>query len=287
MKASIIIINYNDKQRVKRAIESCINQSWQDKEIIVVDDGSDEETRALYKDYSSITLIQLERDDVNKRTPSRARNAGAAVATGEYIAFLDSDNYYETTFLEDCIKADSDIAFVNWEITGLQNYKCDIEKVWDFRQPVLQNYLQFQHVDHQCLLIKKSYLDKCGYYDERLPRSQDCDLIARLILNGGYWHHVSKKLFVFEKHEEDQNKQIASIYGKTLWTLKNNINYTWLIGLIQGNGEKVMSYYQAIHDFTTSEEWAEDYKNSEFKEFKDNHSKILYGELSENGNSKI
>jgi len=276
---SIIIINYNDKIRIQRAIESAINQTWQDKEVIVVDDGSDFETREIYKNYD-IKLIQLERDDYSKRTPSRARNEGIKVAKGERICFLDSDNYYEKTFIEDLIKYDKDVVFCNWEITGLQNYKVNIEKVWNFKLPTLQNYLMYQHLDHQCLLIKKEYLDKVGFYDERLPRSQDCDMIVRLILAGGEFIHVPKKLFVFEKHESDQMKTIASIYGKTLWTLKNNINIQWLLGLLN-DPLLILSFHRAINHFCSSKEWQEDYKKSEFKKLLQSHREILLTELKE------
>jgi glycosyltransferase involved in cell wall biosynthesis len=225
-------------------------------------------------------LIQLERNDETKRTPSRARNAGIKEATGEFICFLDSDNYYDKTFLEEMTKDIQDVTFCNWEIIGLENYKIDIEKVWNFKLPILRNYLQFQHLDHQCLVIRKEYLDRCGYYDERLPRSQDCDLIARLILGGGQWLHVSKRLFFFEKHEEDQNKNIASIHGKVLWTLKNNINIQWILGLLN-EPLKILSFNKAINDFCNKGEWQEDYKKSEFKLLIEKHRQILSDEIKE------
>ncbi len=278
---SMIIINYNDRVRIGRAIESCIRQTWQEKEIIVVDDGSDQETREVYKTYGDkIKLIQLERTDVTARTPSRARNAGIDEASGEYICFLDSDNYYSSTFVEDLIKYESDLAFCNWQIIGLENYACIVENVWNFNKPVLENYLRNQHLDHQCLLIKTEYLQKCGYYDERLPRSQDCDLIVRLILGKGAWQHVPKMGFFFEKHEADQGKRLASIYGKTLWTMKNNINISWMQSMLN-NPDVLLSHVRAINDFSTMELWAEDYARSDFNKINESHKERLSLELKE------
>jgi glycosyltransferase involved in cell wall biosynthesis len=288
-KISIVCINYNDKLRVKRAIDSALNQTHKDVEVIVVDDGSDEATRKLYEPYSGmIKLVQLERDDDTARTPSRARNAGIKEAQGEYICFLDSDNYYAPGFVAELHKLSKDVAFCNWQIVGKQDYKVNIERVWDFNKissqenmGVLENYLKHTHLDHQCLLIKKSYLDTVGHYDERLPRSQDCDLIVRLILGGGFWAFTPKNLFTFEKHEDDQMKTVASIHGKALWSLKNNVNINWLSNMAMQSPYYLLSLVQAIEDFKTKPEWAEEYNKSDFKKFIEHHSQVLSGEISE------
>jgi len=280
MKADIVIINYNDTQRIDRCIQSALNQTYKKTTVIVVDDGSNEETREIYKKYEGqIKLIQLERTDKTARTPSRARNEGIKNADSDFIAFLDSDNYYNSTFIENLIKFDKDYAFCNWEIVGLQSYKVNIEQVWK-GQDILNNYLKYQHLDHQAILFKRSYLDKIGHYDEKLARSQDCDLIARAIIGKGEYYHTAKRGFIFEKHEEDQGKNIASIHGKTLWTLKNNINITWILGLLN-TPYAVMSYYQAINDFITLDEWKIVYNDSEFRQFHESHLEMLGIEKSE------
>ena len=290
-KATIIIINYNDKLRVKRAIDSALNQTWQNTEVIMVDDGSDMETRKIYEDYTffegneRFTLIQLERDDTQARTPSRARNRGFEIARGDYVCFLDSDNYFDSTFLEEMLKPGKDIAFCNWEILGLQQYQVKIHEVWNLENPVLQNYLQFTHLDHQCIIVKRDLLTKLNPnglpYDERLPRSQDCDLLVGLMLLTNEWELVPKNLFFFEKHEEDQMKQIASIHGKTLWSLKRGINIQWLSGIIGANPTLMLSFYQAMKDFSTSKEWKTAYDESEFKLYYNEFLGKLKGERTE------
>jgi glycosyltransferase involved in cell wall biosynthesis len=292
MKASIIIINYNDKLRVRRAIECAINQTHKDTEVILVDDGSDKETREIYTDYlDRITLIQLQRDDESARTPSRARNAGYKACTGEYVCFLDSDNYYEVDFIEKMIKEQYPIAMCNWEIIGLEKYPVNIENVWKPQEMDLNNYLMSQHLDHQCLLVKKSVLneillDDGELYDYRLPRSQDCDLIVRLmlLLNGDMPRYrfmlVPFNLFKFEKHENDQTKTLASIHGKTLWTLRNNLNIAWLSPLLNNAGS-MLSYLRAITDFKTLPEWKKDYDKSGFKEISEQHERELNLERKE------
>ena len=285
-RVSIVVINYNDKIRVQRAIDSALNQSYKNTEVIVVDDGSNEETRAMYKKYDDeIRLIQLEREDNTARTPSGARNAGFLECSGKYVMFLDSDNYIHSDFVKECMKTGSDVAFVNWEIVGREPYKVEIEKVWNQKVGVMQNYLQYTHLDHQCMLVKKELLGKLNPnglpYDVRLPRSQDCDFIIGLMLLTEDWKHIPINLFTFEKHEVDQMKQYASIHGKTLWTLKRGLNIQWLAGIISRDSMLMLSFYQAINDFMNKEEWAEDYKKSEFKLYFEQFSSILSGERKE------
>ena len=152
--------------------------------------------------------------------------------------------------------------------------------MWKPNQGVLPNYLQFTHLDHQCLLIRRSFLDKAGHYDERLPRSQDCDLIVRLCLLDGKWEHVRKKLFTFEKHEADQDKQFGSIYGKTLWTLKNNIVPSWLFGLLR-TPELMFAFNAAINEFMTDDKWLEDKNKSEAGRQYDGFAEKLKKDITE------
>jgi glycosyltransferase involved in cell wall biosynthesis len=249
--------------------------------VIIVDDGSDNETRALYEAYPQAKLVQLERADDKARTPSNARNRGAKEATGDFICFLDSDNYYESKFISSLIKQDVDVAFCDWEIAGLDTQRIEINRIWDFKKPMLENYLKFQHLDHQCLLMRKSYYDQAGEYDTRLPRSQDCDMIVRLILQGGVFKHMPIKLFTFEKHESDQAKTVASVYGKTLWTLKNNINICWLAQGWLNTPHNILSFHKAITDFRQSDLWAAEYDKSEFKKIVEIHGTMLYNENRE------
>ena len=278
---SVVIINYNDKNRIVRAINSALNQSYKDKEVIVVDDGSDIETRELYKQFKDIKLVQLERDNKTARTPSRARNEGIKVAKGNYICFLDSDNYYNVDFLKEMCKYNHDVMYCNWKITGLKEMECKIEKVYDMNHELLNNYLARTHLDHQCLLIKKSLLDKVGMYDERLPRSQDCDMIVRLMKVTDDWYHVPETLFIFEKHEGDQTKNVASIYGKALWCMKLGLNLNWLIDKIKDYPILLWSIFKAVNDFKTKPEWKDDFEKSPYYEVDKKHPEMLGKELQE------
>ncbi len=86
---SVIIPAFNAAATLARAIDSVRAQSWPAHEIIVVDDGSTDETADIARRYDSVRLIRQRNSGV-----SVARNAGAAAATGDWLAFLDADDWY-------------------------------------------------------------------------------------------------------------------------------------------------------------------------------------------------
>lgn len=90
-KFSIIIPTYNRKKLLEEALDSVHQQTYSDYEIIVVDDGSTDDTREYLANFKAHNLRSVFQKN---QGPGAARNAGAAVATGDYIAFLDSDDLW-------------------------------------------------------------------------------------------------------------------------------------------------------------------------------------------------
>lgn len=95
-KVSVVIPAYNAQEFLRQTIDSVLHQTFQDFEIIVVDDGSQDETAQIAKSFgSSVCCLQIQNGGV-----SRARNFGMENAVGKYIAFLDADDLWESTKLE-------------------------------------------------------------------------------------------------------------------------------------------------------------------------------------------
>ena len=95
---SIIIPTYNRAHLILKSIKSVLNQTYQDIEILVIDDGSTDNTENLITDLNDkrIKYIKLE----NNQGGSKARNIGIMKASGKYISFQDSDDYYHYNKLE-------------------------------------------------------------------------------------------------------------------------------------------------------------------------------------------
>lgn len=105
IKVSIIVPVYNSKKYLRRCLDSIVNQSLKEIEIILVNDCSTDKSLAILKEYKQkypdkIILIELRE---NKK-PGGARNEGMSVAKGEYIGFVDSDDYVEIEMFEELYK---------------------------------------------------------------------------------------------------------------------------------------------------------------------------------------
>ena len=122
VKCSIIVPIYNVEKYVVDCLESILNQSNQDYEIICVNDGSTDLSGEIVKNYQknySEKIVYVEQENLGL---SAARNAGIAVAKGEYICFVDSDDMLTDNALEvliSTIKMNPDVQIINYEMDKL------------------------------------------------------------------------------------------------------------------------------------------------------------------------
>jgi glycosyltransferase involved in cell wall biosynthesis len=111
---SIVIPTYNRADLLRQALDSALRQTYQNIQIIVVDDGSTDDTAATVAAYNGVTFISQK-----NAGPSAARNNGSKHAQGEYIAFLDSDDLWMPQYLESCLRGfispDIGFVFANWQ----------------------------------------------------------------------------------------------------------------------------------------------------------------------------
>ena len=103
-QVSVIVPVYNVEKYIRRCVDSILAQTFEDFELILVDDGSPDNCPAICDEYAAkdnrVRVIHQENGGV-----SGARNAALNVATGEYIAFCDSDDWWETGFLESMVSS--------------------------------------------------------------------------------------------------------------------------------------------------------------------------------------
>ena len=98
---SVIIPTYNRPTYLKQTLDSVVNQTYNNIEIIVVDDGSpNEDTLRVCKKYKTVTYLKIE----NSGGPAKPRNVGIKEAKGKYIAFLDDDDLWIATKIEQQVR---------------------------------------------------------------------------------------------------------------------------------------------------------------------------------------
>lgn len=123
IKISIIVTVYETEQYLHRCIDSILEQSYKNFELIIVNDGSSGNVREIISEYLPDSRVKFIDNEINQGL-LRARVCGAKHATGEYIAFVDSDDYisfdYYRTLLEKAVETNSDIVIGNtvWDEQG-------------------------------------------------------------------------------------------------------------------------------------------------------------------------
>ena len=178
---SVIIPTFNRQYCLSRTIDSVLQQTLKPSEIIIVDDGSTDNTiNFLQQHYPQIKLLQQTHQGV-----SAARNLGIEQATGEWIALLDSDDAWQPKKLERQIKA----------LQKKPNYRiCHTHEIW-YRHGKRVNQMDKHqkyggHIFQQCLdscrispssvIIHKDIFASIGLFDESLPTCEDYDLWLRI-----------------------------------------------------------------------------------------------------------
>lgn len=180
-KVSIIVPVYNVEKYIEKCLESLVNQTLEDIEIIIVNDGSKDSSKEIVEKYLKKypkKVLYLEKENGGL---SDARNFAIPYARGEYIAFLDSDDYVELNMYEDMYKIakneDSDIV------------ECDF--IWEYPDKSKIDTGEIYHGKHEMLekirvvawnkLIKKSILDKTKVIFPKGYRYEDIEFTYKLI----------------------------------------------------------------------------------------------------------
>jgi glycosyltransferase involved in cell wall biosynthesis len=178
---SVIIPTYNRGWIVQEAIGSVLDQDFADYELIVVDDGSDDNTPAILAGFDrAITVLHQSNSGV-----SAARNHGIRAASGQLVAFLDSDDLWLSGKLSTQVKffKDNPDAVINqtqerWIRNGARvNPKARHHK---FSGMIFEHSLVLCLVSPSAVMMKKSLFDRVGFFDEQLPACEDYDLWLRI-----------------------------------------------------------------------------------------------------------
>ena len=182
-KVSFIMAVYNDDANIRNSIESMQSQTYEDLEILILDDCSDDTTYSICKEMSlKDTRIKVYKNDFNLGL-TRSLNKLINYSTGFYIARQDSDDSSVKFRIETQIKY---IEKYNLDVCYSRAYVKESKKV----MPNLSYYLPLKFIIkyknpliHGTLLIKKDVIESVGGYDEFYYFSQDYKLINDLIKN--------------------------------------------------------------------------------------------------------
>lgn len=202
---SVIIPTFNRAEKVQRAVSSVLSQTFMDYEVIVVDDGSSDQTaEALASFQNRITYIA----HTENKGVSAARNTGIRASKAPFIAFLDSDDHWLPE------KLDVQMRFFQ---ENPEAVACQTEELWirngkhvnprnkhlkpsgDIFEASLKRCL----VSPSAVMLKRSLLEQVGLFDEELPVCEDYDLWLRMSSQHPVYL-IDRKLVVKEGGASDQ-----------------------------------------------------------------------------------
>jgi len=211
---SVIIVVYNGEKYIEQAIKSVLNQTYDNIELIVVDDGSTDNTAQIIKKYKNIKYIYQK-----NKGQGAARNLGLANASGDYIAYLDADDLYEPNKIEEQIKIlkkenDVDIVYNDLKVVDDKlNYLYTLksEGIYDKREDLLANIIYRQVVQGPvCIILRRKCIEDIKW-NENLSYAFDYDYTMSLCLKYKF-KYLEKPLYIYRRHENNiSNKHVVTM----------------------------------------------------------------------------
>lgn len=188
---SVIIPTYNRGDVLERAIDSAVNQKYENIEVIVIDDGSVDNTESVVSNFPDVTYIKHEKN----LGGSHARNTGIKNSSGDILAFLDSDDEWMpnkiSTQVRHLLESDSIACYSNVKRDSqhLRNY---IDKMFppanhpESRTELIRMLLSHEIFIHagSTLVAQSGVVDEIGGFDEDFERYQDVEFTIRLAKKG-------------------------------------------------------------------------------------------------------
>lgn len=230
---SVIIPVFNRENEICNAIDSVLEQTFKDFELIVVDDGSTDKTPGIKEKYKSkIIYIRQENSGV-----SSARNSGIKRACGQYIALLDSDDTWQKTKLHDqykYIKENPGVKIHQSEEIWIRNGKRVNPKNKHKKREgdIFNQSLELCLISPSAVVLHRSLFDKYGLFDEKMIVCEDYDLWLRISSNefvglldkplinkyGGHSDQLSRSMWGMDRFR---------VYSMLkLYNRRNNLNET-------------------------------------------------------------
>ncbi|MCA9050710.1 MAG: glycosyltransferase, partial [Planctomycetaceae bacterium] len=220
-RVSTIIPAYNAEKFISETVRSCLAQTHTDHEVIVVDDGSTDSTGELLREFGeSIRVVQQENSG-----HVAARNAGAALATGNWIAFLDADDLWAPDKLSKQLEiASEDIGMVYTDranfgetasVGATESPTHTLHSGSVFRELLVDNFVTVSSV-----IMRKSWIEKLGGFSPEPSGSEDWDLWLRFAAAGGKMAVVPEPLTHYRIHAGSMTHRFEMMHRGRVLTIE-------------------------------------------------------------------
>ncbi len=194
-KVSIVVPTYNGSKYLRQSIDSCLDQTYSNIELIIVDDGSTDETSEIIKSYQDERIKYIKHNE-NMGLPN-ALNTGFKNSSGSYLTWTSDDNYYDKEAIKEMI------SFL--KIQGCSFVFCDYYKFKDEKSPSIYIRLSDSVIFEKgnpigaCFLYSRKVMETIGDYDPDTRLAEDYDYWIR-VSKSFQMNHFNKPLYYYRIH---------------------------------------------------------------------------------------
>ena len=225
---SIVLPTYNGSQYICESIQSCIQQTYKNWELIIIDDASTDNTPSIVSEFSTRDRrIRVIQNEVNQKLPS-ALNKGFKHAKGKYLTWTSDDNIYRPNALNTMVKYLENHPNIDFVYAGfsLIDSNGNLIKEVVAGPPEL---LGIKDVVGGCFLYRREIHDALGGYDENLFLAEDLDFYIRAMASFNI-QPLPHNLYKYRTHRSSltsgKNYQIYKVWEKTI--RKNKSKMYWI-----------------------------------------------------------
>ena len=223
---SVIIPVYNRGRVISNSIVSVINQTFDNWELIIIDDNSNDDTFESISSFKDSRIVYLKNE--RNSGPAFSRNRGIIIARGEVISFLDSDDRFYPDFLKSTylyLIENNKIGFC-W--TGLEvKYKHEIKKeLWipKTKNSPYYSFLKDLSIGSGCgLSIRREIFQKCGLFNEELSAAEDTEFLLRIVQKFEFGVIEDTLIFI----DKSGNDRLSLNYERNAISYNKFINQHW------------------------------------------------------------
>lgn len=270
---SIVIPCYNGAGTILQSVESCISQTYKYIEVIIVNDGSTDESLSVIEGIASqdVRISAFSQENLG---PAYARNFGASKAKGKYIVFLDADDFIAPTFIQECVdvfntNSEMDIVF---SITNKFEQEVGEWRLLDFSP---QKILIGNCFPITSMMSLEKFKD-IGMFDTQLNHAEDWEMWIRMTNQYPNVFKIPKPLFFYRK-------RLAKDSITDLNQVHNYADYTHLY-IYQKHYELYRKHGYSINDLLWSKEEANTFKRKYYNVW---YRKLIYKWKSLIGRNKL
>ena len=258
MKYSVVIPVYNAEKFVLTALTSLKDQTYKNFEVIVVNDGSTDNSEAVILDFiKSNPSLNIVYRKINNSGPSTARNTGIDLASGDYICFLDADDSYDTHLFEEIekiIDKDTDALYFGYNEYNekgeiIEKYP-DVFKYFDNLDGIeiaKKKYYKEIWINNCTSLYRLKLINEKGIrYPEGVYLGEDANFIYRILMNSKVVKCLHKELFYHVVHEDSLfNASFSEKHATEFKAIENTLNY-----IKDNNIPELYDYINSLYYYT-------------------------------------